>query len=274
MFHNHMVVMKKVNIYSHEIQLVIRIISLLAIIILVISNTRKVEFLGLEESVKFNLFLFAFVVNCISIILFFLLVIFPTRVEILSLVASLYGITTILFEPSNNIGILMCGLSIMSLYARGMFNKHKRIKEVIVFIVLIILIFSELRFGKEIFINCFFEKLAYIFVFLLCLFFMKAYIFDIFETNSLDCKLDIQKFPELKKRDAEWLIEIINGEKYESIAIDYHMSLGSVKNRFKVIFNEIGVGDKKGFLNKYSDYEICYGDDFSSIKKKLFHILT
>ena len=45
--------------------------------------------------------------------------------------------------------------------------------------------------------------------------------------------------------------------------------------RFKVIFNEIGVGDKKGFLNKYSDYEICYGDDFSSIKKKkLFHILT
>lgn len=263
-----MVGMKKINIYSNGIQLVIRIISLLAIIILVSSNTRKVDFLNLEESQKFNLVLFSFVVNCISIFLFFLLVVFPTRIEILSLLASLYGITIILFEPQNNMGILMCGLSLMSLYARGMFNKHKRIKEVIVFSFLTILTFSELRFGKEIFINCFFEKLVYSFVFLLCLFFMQAYVFDVFETNTLNCKLDIQKFPELKKRDAEWLFEILNGEKYESISIDYHMSLGSVKNRFKVIFNEIGVGDKKGFLNKYSDYEICYGDDFSSIKKK------
>ena len=43
------------------------------------------------------------------------------------------------------------------------------------------------------------------------------------------------------------------------------MSIGSVKNRIKVIFDIIGVGDKKGFLNKYSDFQICYGDDFSSI---------
>lgn len=54
--------------------------------------------------------------------------------------------------------------------------------------------------------------------------------------------------------------------------INYHMSLGAVKNRLKILFDEIGVGDKQGFLNKYSDYEICYGDDFSSIKKKLFNI--
>lgn len=268
-----MVGMKKVNIYSNEIQLVIRIISLLAIIILVISNIRKVEFLGLEEFLKFSLNSFAFVVNCISIFLFFLLAIFPARVEILSLISSLYGISIILFEPQNNLSILMCGLSLMSLYARGMFNKHKRIKEAGVFIFLLILILSELRFGKEIFINCFFEKLAYSFVFLLCLFFTQAYIFDVFETNTLNRKLDIQEFPELKKRDAEWLIEIINGQKYEAIAIDYHMSLGSVKNRFKIIFNELGVGDKKGFLNKYSDYEICYGDAYSSVKKnKLFNV--
>lgn len=124
-----MVGMKKINIYSNGIQLVIRIISLLAIIILVSSNTRKVDFLNLEESQKFNLVLFSFVVNCISIFLFFLLVVFPTRIEILSLLASLYGITIILFEPQNNMGILMCGLSLMSLYARGMFNKHKRKKK-------------------------------------------------------------------------------------------------------------------------------------------------
>ncbi len=41
------------------------------------------------------------------------------------------------------------------------------------------------------------------------------------------------------------------------------MSIGSVKNRFKIIFDELGVRDREDFLNKYSDYEICYGkDDF------------
>ncbi|MCR4940607.1 MAG: hypothetical protein K5930_10950, partial [Treponemataceae bacterium] len=77
-------------------------------------------------------------------------------------------------------------------------------------------------------------------------------------------KLDIQEFPELKKRDAEWLAKILCGEKYEYLSINYKMSLGSVKNRLKIIYAEIGVGDKLGFLNKYSDYEICYGDNFSS----------
>lgn len=43
------------------------------------------------------------------------------------------------------------------------------------------------------------------------------------------------------------------------------MSLGSVKNRLRVIFDELEVGDKQGFLNKYSDFEICYGAEFSSI---------
>lgn len=129
-------------------------------------------------------------------------------------------------------------------------------------------IISETRFGKEVFFNSFIDKIAYSFVMFLCLFFFQIYIFDLFEANNSDNKLDIQKFPELKKRDAEWLVEILNGEKYEALAINYHMSLGSVKNRLKVIFDEIGVGDKQGFLNKYSDYEICYGDNFSSIKNK------
>ena len=269
-----MVIMKKINLYSNEIQLTIRIISLFAIIIVIISNTKKVESLGLEELLNSSLELFAFIVNCISTVLFFLLTLFPTKLEILSLVSFFYGASIILFEPKNNIGILMYCLSLTTLYSRGAFNKYKKIKEIIFSILFFVLILSELRFGKDIFFSCLLEKTAYSFILFLCLFFLQAYTFDIFETNSVNYRLDIQKYPELKKRDAEWLVDIINGEKYEVLAINYHMSLGSVKNRIKVIFDELGVGDKQGFLNKYSDYEICYGDDFSSIKKKkkLFNI--
>lgn len=200
--------MAKTNVYSHTIQTGIRIISLVAIIILVISNTLRIETYDIKQLISMHYEFFSFIINCITTILFFIIIMYPTKLGLLSIIPFLYGSLILIFEPQNNMGILMFGLSIITLYARGFFNK-----------------------------------------------------------------LDIQKIAELNKRDAEWLADIINGEKYESLAIKYHMSLGSVKNRLKVIFDEIGVGDKQGFLNKYSDYEICYGDDFSSKKKKkLFNI--
>ena len=263
-----MVNIKKINLYSNRIQLSIRIISLLAIIILVISNTRKIEICGFRTLINSKLDFFAFVINCISLVLFFILILFPTKIGILSLVSFLYGATIIIFDPQNNIGILMYGLSIILLHARGTFNSHKKIKETIVFIFFIGLILTEIRFGKDVFFSCLFEKIAYSFVLVFCLFFLQVYTFDIFETNVSNYKLDLKEFPKLIKRDAKWLSAIQNGEKYEALALNSQMSIGSVKNRLKIIFEELGVGDKQGFLNKYSDYEICYGDDFSSSKKK------
>ena len=260
--------MKKINLYESNIQAIIRIISLTAIIILVISNTNRIITFGFDQLIQMKYEFITFILNCLSTVLFFFLIIYPTKLEMISFIAFLYGGQILVFEPKNNMGILMFGLSVITLYARGIFNKHKKIRGVISLVIFLCLIISELRFGKDIFFNCLLEKAAYSFILFLCLFFLQVYIFDIFETNSLDQKLDLQKYPELKKRDAEWLVEILNGTKYEALAINYHMSLGSVKNRLKVIFEEIGVGDKLGFLNKYSDYEICYGDDFSSIKKK------
>lgn len=266
--------MKKINLYESNIQVIIRIISLIAIIILVISNTNKVINLGFNQLMTLKYEFITFILNCLSIILFFCLIIYPTKLEMISFVAFIYGSQILVFEPQNNMGILMFGLSVITLHARGIFNRHKKIRGIISLVIYFILILSELRFEKDIFFSYILEKIAYSFVLFLCLFFLQVYIFDVFETNSLNCILDLQKYPELKKRDAEWLVEILNGTKYEALAINYHMSLGSVKNRLKIIFGEIGIGDKQGFLNKYSDYEICYGDDFSSIKKKkrLFNI--
>lgn len=257
--------MKKNLLYLQATQLIIKIISLLAIAILIISNTSRIGQYGIEQLITIKYELFSFIFNCITIILFSILIIFPTKIGLLSIISFLYGSFILIFEPKNNMGILMFVLSIITLYARGIFRKHKIGIFIFSFISFLFLIISELRFGKDIFLNSLLEKTAYIFVLFLCLFFLQAYTFELFETDNVSSKLDIQKYPGLKKRDAEWLVEILNGEKYEALAIKYHMSLGSVKNRLKIIFDEIGVGDKKGFISKYSDYEICYGDDFSSI---------
>lgn len=44
---------------------------------------------------------------------------------------------------------------------------------------------------------------------------------------------------------------------------------GTFSTLAKIIFDEIGAGDKQGFLNKYSDYEICYGEEYSSLDKNI-----
>lgn len=42
------------------------------------------------------------------------------------------------------------------------------------------------------------------------------------------------------------------------------MTEGSVKNRMKIIYETLGVGDKQGFLNKYSEFEIYFEEQISN----------
>lgn len=162
----------------------------------------------------------------------------------------------------------MYGLSMFISSARGLFNKKRKIKIILASIIFITLVLSELRFGLKFFYLSIFEKAAYIFIFFLSLFFHKISICNSVETSPSKKILNIKAYPELKKRDAEWLVKIINDEKYDILAIDSNLSLGSVKNRLKIIFDELKTGDKRGFLAKYSDYDIYFGDELISQKKE------
>lgn len=258
--------MKQKPLYSTKIKNIIKIISLFASFILIISNTTKLIQFGFSGLLKNIYEIISFIENIIIIVLFVLVIFHPEKIAIFSLISFYYGVSILIYEPKNNISILMYCLSILSLYARGWFNKKRRIKNITAIVILFGAILSEIRFGINIFIPAFINHLAYLFTFYCCMFFLYAYIQDFFETIAMNKKLDIQNYPKLKERDAEWLIKILNGEKYEKISIEYNMSLGSVKNRFKIIFDELKVGDKQGFINKFSDFEICYGEEISSVK--------
>ena len=163
--------MKRTNSYSQKMQFIIRIFSLIGLIILVISNINRAINYYFGKLDNLNLELSSFIVNCIAIILFLIEIIYPSKLVLLSSLSLLYAIITLIFEPMNNIGILMYGLSIMILYARGMFNKHKKVKEIIAFAFFFALVLSELRFGKKIFLSSLLVKVAYSFTFFLSLFF-------------------------------------------------------------------------------------------------------
>lgn len=99
--------MKKANLYSNKTQILIRIISLLATIILVMSNTQRFLNFELQNLLTEKFDFFTFVINSISIILFLIVILFPAKMGLFSILSFIYGTIILVFEPENNLGILM-----------------------------------------------------------------------------------------------------------------------------------------------------------------------
>lgn len=181
----------------------------------------------------------------------------------MAIISYQYSIAALYSEPSEMMGVYMFFLSLTILLVRGFFKKNKWPKLILITLPIIALQLSELRFGSTIFINATINKIAHSFVMLLIIYFV--FVYSKKESSSEIKKLNIANYPNLKKRDAEWLSAIQNCKKYDWLAIEYNMSSGSVKNRLKIIFNTLEVGDKLGFLNKYSDYEIYFDETQSKL---------
>ncbi len=130
---------------------------------------------------------------------------FPTKIYICSIVSLIYSIFILMLEPMNVMGIYMYCLFVFSLYSLGFFNCRQKLKNILSGTVLFVLVFSEIRFGLDVFKIAFAEKLAHSFVLFLLLFFVQAYVADLFEVLDSKKRLDIQKYQNLKRRDAEWL---------------------------------------------------------------------
>lgn len=255
--------MKRKLFYSQHTLLIFRLFSIIAIIILILSNLTRITNLGFQKLYINKYEFYTFWMNIIHIFLFILVAIFPAKIGICSIIAFSNSVIIFIFEPQSNMGIIMYFISAACFCARGHLRKHKQLRNTIIGIIYLALILTELRFKDENLIKIFLEKGAYTFGLLVFTFFSKAYITNMFEYEESNHILDIKNYPSLKKRDAKWLVDIINGKKYDAIAIENtpKISTGTVKNRFKFIYNELCVGDKQGFLNAYSDYEIHYGDE-------------
>ncbi len=245
------------ELYSKRMRIIFRIFSLGMAVAMLVANVCICVTKGFPnmDDYKNNV---TFIVNVVFIAGFVAAFFFPAKLEIFSLLAFLYSANVFILEPKSLIGIPMYFLSIATLYVRGFFKRYSKIRVTIGIVVYFLLILSEIRFGMEFFVDCFLEKMGYTFVLTAIAFFIQIRSYDLNELKKNDKKLDLGIYPELNSRDAEWLCRIQKNEKYTSIAIDYSMAVGSVKNRIKFIFDTIGVGDRKGFLDEYADCEIVY----------------
>ena len=118
------------------------------------------------------------------------------------------------------------------------------------------LLLTQLQFGVRVFSHSMSEFAGYFFIFI-CIMYLYNQIF-LERNQKTEKKLNIAFYPDLTKRDCQWLGKIQQNVKYGAIAIEDHLSVGTVKNRLKKIYDALEVGDKNGFLNKYEDYKIYF----------------
>ena len=250
---------KRKPFYTKKTLLLFRLFSVISGVILLVSFIRDFYIGTLFFSTENLLIIFTFL-KLATIILLSIVAIYPYKIGICSIITFLYAVLILFFEPNNTMGLFMYILTVAMLYARGFYNIHKKQKNIFTIIIFILLNLTQIRFGSKTFLNSLIQTVGFSFTYLLSIYFIKAAIRNDYNINSSSNILNLKNYDKLTIRDALWLIEIQNKVKYDAIAIKSKVAPGTVKNRLKFIFSVLEVGDKQGFINEYSTFEICYGE--------------
>lgn len=246
-------------VYPCKAKKAFRFISIICIIILITSNCIKLlsrNFLSSDGKLIPQEF-FVFIQNWIFCLFFIIIAVHPEKIGFIAIMAFLYTAYITFFEPDNQMGLLMLFLGTSTLFMRGLMKNKRKQKIIMINICYLILCVTEIRFGTTVFIQSILEKIAYSVVSFIIFYFIKSY----YITNLLTEQekiLAVHKYEGLTPRDALWLKRIQQGDAYKVIAIDEHMNIGSVKNRFKIIYQTLGVDDRQGFMTIYGDCNILY----------------
>lgn len=252
--------MKNKLFYTESILISFRIISILCSSLLLLSvllSVRDGRFLGLvnDRIVNYSDF-FGTLINIVIMFLFVFTIFFPHKMGFCALVAFLYSISIIPFEPENYMGILMFFLGTAVLFARGLMKKRTKLKLFLLLVLFVLLLLTHLRFGIVSFVKYFLINSGCILVIALYTFFLRSYYLD--NIFLEDKKLNIAMYHGLDERDCRILQSIQKGEKYFAIAKDLNISLGHLKNRMHFIFTTLQCGDRQGFMSFYDDWELFY----------------
>ena len=203
--------------------------------------------------------LFLEIIDSASLIVFIVLLFFPKKFVLFSLVAFIYSFKIIAVETvvENPLGIILYNLGVSCLLFKGFYQKNNHIKTYATLLLYLALISLSLRFGLLCFINSIVYTLGYGLAFLVSIFFVVNFLKIVYDNKTARI-LDLSQYPELTLRDKEWLRDILDEKKYEEIANDSGITVGTLKNRMHQIFLVIGVEDRIQLLANYGGYEVKF----------------
>jgi len=238
----------------YKIYMLIRILAIFtAIIILLINSYLIIKDFRNDQIFSRLVFSYNIIKLCVTEAFLFFLILFPYKLESISIFAFLYTGVMLYTDPLNILSIMTFFLGFLSLYFRGLLRKHKIAKGLALGLTFIFVLFSNLRYGRIFFLEDFTSKLSCTVICIL------IFIFIVMEGKmhrSENPVLDLSQYPELTERDKEWIELALSQEKYDTIARHYSLSPNYVKNRMRVIFKILDVPDRLGLLAAYSGWTI------------------
>ena len=236
------------------------IVEFLCILRLFIRSDFNLGFPGIDSATDF-LFsdLFLTLMDCSSFIIFIILLFVPAKVELFSIVLFIYSFKIIAVDTvaENPIGLLLYLLGISCLLYKGFYKKNTHIKAPLAVIFYMLLLCFSLRFGVLCFINSLVVTLGYGLALMATIFFVVNFLKIIYVKRTARV-WDLSQYPELTERDKEWLRDILDEKRYEEIANESGITVGTLKNRMHQIFNIVGVEDRISLLATYGGYEVKF----------------
>ena len=243
--------MRFISLFSKYMSIIYRCISILAAILISIYTTANV-ILGNFTFADYHLY-----INLFTLIFTIISIVFPVKIEFLAIVSFVYAVEILFTKMLHQdvMGLLMYVLTCAILFSRGFFRKKRFFKTVCAVILFFILFSTEIRFGTADFVKSIFYVAEYAFVITLIILFYYLYLRNQGK-SPIEKFLDLSLFPELTDRDKEWIDLILKETKYSTIATQYNVTEGTVKNRMRIIFKILDVSDRIGFMATYGGYEI------------------
>ncbi len=206
--------------------------------------------------------------NIIAIVLFYLIILQPQKIEYLAIVSFMYSFHCLSLNFDNSIGILMYALGISVLYVRGFFIKKTKIKIIISVIIYICLFLGGILYGLLIvkipigsheYYDSIMDKLGYTLVLSIILFLLIIHNHSYMAEMQAQTKtLNLAEYPGLNETDVVLLQLVLENEQYKNIACAVYKAPGTIRNRLNKIYDILGVMDRIGFISTYLGYEIVF----------------
>ncbi len=199
------------------------------------------------------------IVDFTSLIFFIIVLIVPQQIGFFAIISFLYSFKIILVDTLavNPIGQPLYFMGISCLLFLGFYKNHRALKIVLSIVLNFIFIGHSLRYGVDALFGSLIVSLGYGLIFLVTLFFTANFL-KLIHTKKTARIWDLSQFPDLTQRDKEWLKYIIEEKRYEEIAREYGITVGTLKNRMHQIFNIVGIEDRIALLGTYGGYEVKF----------------
>lgn len=240
------------SIYSKSFLRFIRLVSILFIAILLYLTGHAVYDVFFLHDYPC---IFGLIFGPISLVILAFIIAKPEKLALFVPSLLYFSITNSIGDSNPVFPVILMELAVLLLWIRGFFRCHKVPKIIGIIMLYLVPFFSGLRFGREIFFNRVFDVIQIIPI-TSCIIFI---LYEYMKSQSAEDKvLNIADYPETTKRDAQWLELIQQGVKYEAIAIDFELTLGTVQNRLNKLYHILETGDRIGFLSIYSNAKIIY----------------